>query len=121
MTVDQISEVRAMLALFSRSDWSDLHLRTSSIELFIARPGGAANPIATARADAVEVRAPHVATLHWLAGVGAEFAIGEAVATLDLLGEKVEVPATSEGRVIIHRSRSGDLVEYGQILLTMAP
>lgn len=121
MTDMRISEVRAMLALFARSEWKDLHVRTPSIELFIAKPGGAANPIAITASDAIAIRAPHVATLLSLADVGAVLTEGQTVAVIELLGEKIEVPTVCAGLVTAHRAMPRELVEYDQILLTLAP
>ena len=42
--------------------------------------------------------------------------MGEAVAVLSVLGERVEISAPASGRVLGHKAEPVALVEFGQVL-----
>ncbi len=118
MTDSFVADARAMLAIFARSDWKDIHIRTPSVELFIAREEGDANPMANG-VSSIEVRAPHLATLVSLAEQGSTIADGVAIAVIELLGDRIDVSAPSAGVVVAHCASPGELIEYDQPLLTL--
>ncbi len=119
---DQVTqEVRAMLALFERSDWRDLHLRTERVELFMARDDGVANPMAGTASSGTEICAPHLATLVSLLPEGTTVLPGESVAVIEMLGQAEDILADEAGTIAAHCAVSGSLVEYGQPLLLVTP
>jgi biotin carboxyl carrier protein len=121
MSDQQINEVRAMMSLFLRSGWRDLHVRTHAVELFLAREDGVPSPMARAASDGKSVNAPHLATLISLAETGTVVSAGDRIAVLELLGQHEDVVADQAGTVAAHVATPGALVEYGQPLLTLTP
>ena len=120
MNENQVTDVRALLTLFAKSDWNEFHLRTGEIELFMARTEGIADPMARASGQAAaEVRAPHLATLVSLIEPGTILAAGEVAGTIELLGERIDLVSAVAGTVDRHLVEPGRLVEYDQALLTL--
>ena len=119
MTEDQALEVRALMTLFAKSDWKDIHVRTETIELFLANDDGCDNPMAGS-AFANSVRAPHLATIVALALPGTAVAIGEKVGTIELLSDQIDLIASISGIVAKTLAATGDLVDYDQPLLSLS-
>lgn len=104
-----VNDVRALLATFVRDDVRQLATKLGpGVELRISRDLPA--PSGTA------VRAPHVGTLIERKPEGTSVTTGETIAVLDLLGERIEVPASSAGVVAEAATEPGTLVQYGEPL-----
>jgi biotin carboxyl carrier protein len=116
-----IENTRALLRLFEQSGRRDLYLRTGDYRLFIARKDGGDNPMRAegAATDALQLTAPHVATLNWTAAVGTNLAIGDSIARLSLLDEIIELQSEHAGRVTSVDAETGQLLEYGDAILTL--
>lgn len=129
-----IDNARALLDSFLQSEWQELHIASADgFELFIAREGGGPNPIfgvdeptegslpapAPARST-VEIAAPHVATVAWVAKEGAAVASGDAVVRLSVLDEETELTTERGGRIAAVEVEEGQLVEFGTIVLRIA-
>ncbi|VWX54160.1 biotin/lipoyl-containing protein [Novosphingobium sp. 9U] len=127
-----IDNARAMLETFLASDWKEIHVASAELELFIARDSGGANPMRAAlpanegsalEAPAAgahhEVKAPHVATLVSVVPEGTWVEQGEPVARLSVLDEEEDLPAPVSGRLASATRNAGDLVEFGDVLLTL--
>jgi acetyl/propionyl-CoA carboxylase alpha subunit len=122
-----IRDIRAMLLQFERSPLKDLYFRSADWALFLARPGGGANPLlGLATADegqpiaAIETRvthAPHLGLFEPRCAVGDAVAIGDVLGLLDVLGRKTEVVSTAVGRVSAVCVAANDLVEFGDWLV----
>lgn len=116
-----IENTRALLRLFEQSGRRDLYLRTGDYRLFIARNDGGENPMRAERAatDASQLTAPHVATLEWTAAVGTMLSTGDPVARLSLLDEIIELQSEHAGAVSSIDAETGQLLEYGDAILTL--
>lgn len=128
-----IDDTRALLRLFEQSGSKDLHVRVGGYALFIARPGGHANPmraapaavaaLAPVAADAathvplLTVTAPHIATFVSAIAVGSAVEAGDFIVRLDLLGEPVDLVAEQAGFVEAVLAEPGAVVEYGTPLV----
>lgn len=126
-----IDDARALIDALLEHGWHELHVANGETEIFIARDGGRANPMragssvqadepAAAAAQLESVAAPHVATVAWLAQVGAPIAFGDLIARIEVLGDSEDVLAPSAGQVAEVIAEVGGLVEYGDILLRIA-
>lgn len=124
-----ITELRALLRQFARSGQRDCHVRSGGWSLFMARPGGAPNPMLAAPAlqpeaampEAVEpVRAPHLGLFEPRCAAGDAVAVGEIIGAIDVLGRKTEVASERAGRVMALCAGAGDLVEYHDVLVEIA-
>lgn len=121
-----IGELRALLLQFERSGLKDMFLRAGDWTVFMARPDGAANPMAMAPAgdDAapqhlVAVTAPHLGLFEPACAAGQQVEKGALVGMLDVLGRKTEVFSQAAGRVASICAAERALVEYGDSLLEL--
>lgn len=118
-----VETTRALLAAFANSPWRDLHVRVAGEEIFLAKPGGAANPMRDvappAPSTTIPITAPHVATLVGTAAAGTRIRAGETVATIELLGDLIELPAPEDGLVQPAAIAAGSLVDYGATLVSV--
>jgi biotin carboxyl carrier protein len=124
MTVE-VGEIRALLALFARSPWHDLHVRTGEWTIFLAKPGGGANPmqaeVPTAADDrTVAVTAPHLGLFKASLPVGYDVAVGTIIGQIDVLGEPTDIACGTAGRIASIVAADGALVEYGEPLVRIA-
>lgn len=124
-----IDDARALLDALLASDWRDLHVTSGGTEIFIARPGGGANPMrasaepvesAVSEAGTTAITAPHVATLVSTAQIGANLSQGEIAATIEVLGEEETVLAPVAGRVAMVHVEPGALLEFKMPILEIA-
>lgn len=127
--IEPLHEVRALLLQFERSTLKDLYFRSGDWAVFMARPGGGANPMLgaapvageAARAPAVveATTAPHLGLFEPRCAVGDAVEAGAVVAVLDVLGRKTDVAAKVAGRVRALGAARDALVEYGQVLVEL--
>lgn len=133
---DIITDTRALLRLFRQSGYADIHLRLGDYKLFVARPGGGANPLhapiavepasvplsaAPVEAARVEqlVSAPHIASFVSALAVGTAVGAGDAVARIELLGEPIDLCADQPGLVTEILAEPGALIEYAAPLVRL--
>ncbi|NWK94427.1 hypothetical protein DM806_01730 [Sphingobium lactosutens] len=132
---DIVTDTRALLRLFRQSGYGDIHLRTDDYELFVARPGGGANPLRAPidRAAAVPesappieatgaeqvIAAPHIASFVFALAVGSTVAAGDAVARIELLGEPIDLFAEQPGMITEVLVQPGALIEYAVPLVRL--
>lgn len=125
-----LDDARALLDAFIENDWSSASIRTNGREFSFSRDaalGGlgasAHNSIGAAEVTtaAQPVTAPHVGTVTSLAPVGTAVARGETIVSLSVLEDIIDVPAPCEGRIVSHGAEAGTLVEFGQVLIELAP
>jgi biotin carboxyl carrier protein len=125
-----IQEVSALLEQFCHSAWRDMHVRTARYTLFIAKPGGSANPMWRAPAlvapasvvlanDARSIVAPHIGTVAWTETVGGEVAAGAIVARIEVLGTLFDITSEFAGRVHAVEVPIGALVEFGATIASI--
>lgn len=125
-----IHEIRALLLQFERSDLKDLYYRSPQWSVFMARPGGGANPLLAAIAGAEPAAspapaalapetAPHLGLFAPRCAVGEVVEAGAVVAVIDVLGRKTDVVARTAGRVRALRAGADALVEYGDVLVEL--
>jgi len=125
-----IRELRAMLLQFERSPLKELYFRRGDWAVFLARPGGGANPmlaveapevatIAVPAAPRVALRAPHLGLFEPACDAGETVAAGALLGTIDVLGRRTEVRAEAAGRIAGVLAAANDLVEYGDALIEM--
>lgn len=133
---DIITDTRALLRLFRQSGYADIHLRSGDYELFVATPGGGANPlhapvvveaapvplsalpVEAAKAEQL-VSAPHIASFLSALAVGSAVTAGDAVARIELLGEPIDLCADQPGLVTEVLAEPGALIEYAAPLVRL--
>ena len=126
-----IQEVRALLMQFERSALQDLYWSGREWSVFMARDGGAANPMLTvaepvaiapaqAPAAALAVTAPHLGLFAPCCAVGEGVEQGALIGLIDVLGRKTEVLSTKAGRVSAICAAANGLVEFGDALVEIA-
>ena len=127
---DFISGLRALLLQFERSPLTDLHFRKGEWTVFLARPGGAANPMLTAEEGAEQaaqptsapstvLRAPHLGLFEPACAAGDRVGAGDLLGAIDVLGRRTELRAAAAGRIGGVLVVANDLVEYGEALLEL--
>jgi acetyl-CoA carboxylase biotin carboxyl carrier protein len=125
-----VDDVRALLRDFRQSPWFDLHVKSADWCIFLAKPGGKANPMLAVDAgeaaveaadlgDAISIGAPHLGLFSPHVDVGAQVAAGVSIGVLNVLDRATEVIAESAGIVEAVFFQEGDLVEYGEALVTI--
>jgi biotin carboxyl carrier protein len=126
-----IADARALLATLTASEWREIHVASGGTEIFIAKPGGRQNPMRVAATvpapspessaiPVVTVTAPHVASLHSVKAAGARVEEGDRIAVLRVLDEHHDLLAPTAGAVTAAFAAPGDLVEFGQPVLTLS-
>ncbi|WP_311268182.1 hypothetical protein [Sphingobium sp. WCS2017Hpa-17] len=133
---DIITDTRVLLRLFRQSGYADIHLRSGDYELFVATPGGGANPlhapvaveaapaplsaipVAAAKVEQL-VSAPHIASFVSALSVGSAVAAGDAVARIELLGEPIDLCVDQPGLVTEILAEPGALIEYAAPLVRL--
>jgi biotin carboxyl carrier protein len=122
-----ISDTRALLRIFEKADYRDLHLRLDGYTVFFAKSGGGANPMHNRVApflarstSSYTIAAPHIASLASVLPTGSIVAVGDVVARLSLLDEFIDVTADQAGTVEAVSAEVGDLLEYGSQILELA-
>jgi biotin carboxyl carrier protein len=126
---DTIDNSRALLRLFTKSDYGELHVRLGDFQMFVARANGGCNPLRagtpaaerSAPASAVShvVTAPHIASLVSTLPVGSAIAAGDMVARIALLDEEIDIAAEQAGMVDAVLAQPGTLVEYATPILSL--
>jgi biotin carboxyl carrier protein len=127
-----VDDARVLLALLTNSQWRALHVRTQAGEIFIARPGGAPDPIrdVTAarhapapaevdRSSLLTVTAPHVGTIVSTVAADTTVQSGQVIARLELLGEFIDIVSPHPGLVEAVFVRGGAFVEHDTPLLSI--
>ena len=126
-----IREMRAMILQFEHSPLKDLYFRRGDWAVFLARPGGGANPMLAADDDAaapivaavaaprVLLSAPHLGLFEPACAAGDTVAAGALLGTIDVLGRRTDVLAQVSGRIAEVLVAANDLVEYGAALIEM--
>lgn len=124
-----VEDVRALLASFVQSPWRDLHVRSGSWSLFMAKAEGGPNPM-LARAGAAmaaavaalrDVTAPHLGIFSARVAPGTDVQVGTVIGQVDKLGEATDVISDVAGRVAAVLPADGDMVEYGAPLVRLEP
>jgi biotin carboxyl carrier protein len=127
-----IQDTDALLTRFEQSKWRELYVRSSTMEIYAAKPGlHAHNPMlrrestpvpahqpASAPAQ-IALKAPHLGTFHPAVATGAAVTGDTVVGFLQLLDERHEIRAGQAGRINAFAAAAGELVEYDQDLLTI--
>ena len=134
-----IDNARALTVAMIEHGWGTVHVASSTGEFFLAKESGhrdplspvasaapvpavaIALPVATAAAPAVEIKAPHIATVVSLVPVGTAVAAGQILATLRVLDTTSEVFAPTAGTIAGHGAAVGDLAEFGTVLVRLQP
>lgn len=116
-----VTEMRALLRQFEKSGLKDMYVRSQDWTVFMALPGGAANPMQTSPALAGLVNlavicAPHLGLFEPVCSPGDEVSAGQVIALIDVLGRKTEVTSAGAGRVVTINFAANDLVEFGDAL-----
>lgn len=131
-----VDNARAFSVTMIEQGWGTVHVSSADCEVFLTRSEGRSDPlspaavapapvaaavVAPAAAPAIDVTAPHVATVVSLLAVGTVVQAGQAVATLRVLDETSEVAAAAAGTIEAHGITAGELAEYGTRLVTLRP
>lgn len=124
-----IREMRALLVQFAHSSLQDLYFRKGDWSVFLARPGGGANPmaagdvpdeiqgIADVPPSLIALRAPHLGLFEPACAEGESVSAGAVIGTIDVLGRKTDVVADKAGRIAHVLVPANDLVEFGEPLV----
>ena len=118
-----LHEVRALLRQFVKSDFRSCDVRTADMAIFFSRDPSIRPEAATAPASlgaVSELCAPHIGTLAELAGPGTAIPAGGVYGKLAVLDELRELIAQTGGTIAEHRRAIGELIEYGQPIVTVA-
>ena len=119
---DPVTEMRALLRQFEKSGLKDMYVRADAWTVFMAQPGGAANPMRETQApsgpvDLAVISASHLGLFEPLCASGDVVSAGQVIALLDVLGRKTEVTSAGAGRVEAINFAANDLVEFGDVLV----
>jgi biotin carboxyl carrier protein len=127
-----IDDARALMDALLGADWREIHVVSGETELFIARDDGGPNPMRAVPAQPVDeapearaagtehaVKAPHVATFVSALPEGSWVGQGEPLARLSVLDEEEDLAAPVSGHVGISSFASGDLIEFGDVIVTI--
>jgi acetyl-CoA carboxylase biotin carboxyl carrier protein len=123
---DPVTEIRALLMQFEKGGLKDMYIRSKDWAVFMAQPGGEANPlqqsvgmqqVATAN---VSVSAPHLGLFAPVCAPGDMVSAGQVIAMIDVLGRKTEVASACAGQVTSVKFAANDLVEFGEVLAEIA-
>lgn len=126
-----IADARALLETFQAGDLASSYVRVRDTEVFIARGASEPNPMQRAQASepatsgapvehsTLEVTAPHVATIAWIAAAGTVVRQGQVVVRLTVLDESIEVLSPRSGSVTSVIAEASSMVEFGQAMLTL--
>ncbi|WP_374414018.1 biotin/lipoyl-containing protein [Novosphingobium colocasiae] len=125
-----IDDARALLEALLTSGAQQIHLDSGGTEIYIARMGAAPSPMRARAAAAltapaaslgaeVAIKAPHVATLVQVLGVGTQVTAGQAVATVHVLDEPEDIVSPVAGVITGIGAAAGDLLDYGTVVLTV--
>ncbi|MCB2059991.1 MAG: hypothetical protein R3E09_07345 [Novosphingobium sp.] len=126
---DPVTELRALLDQFLKSPCSDLFIRSGEMTVFMARPGGAPNPMQQQPAQlavpgtgaaGAPVKAPHLGLFEPACSVGDTIHPGGRIGSIDVLGRKTDVVSESGGRIMAIVAGTGDLVEFDDTLVELA-
>ncbi|MES2494403.1 MAG: biotin/lipoyl-containing protein [Pseudomonadota bacterium] len=131
---------RAFSVTMIDQGWGTVHVSSADCEIFLTRSEGKIDPLspsplaaaavtapvaavfpAPTMLPAVDVTTPHIATVVSLVAVGTAVQAGQAVATLSVLDETIEIVAASAGTIETHGVAPGDLAEFGSKLVTLRP
>lgn len=128
MSAPDFHEFRALLAQFQLAGLRDLWVRADDWSIFLATASGSANPLT--QTSALEpgpmiapeevVTAPYLGILSTIVQTAGTVGQGDRVADVLVLDDRRPVFAGRAGTVGRLLARDGDLVEYGQALLTIA-
>lgn len=117
-----VEDTRAMLRLFAAGSWRDLHVRCGGYEMFLAKPGGATNPMNDRTLPSAPgiVNAPHLGLFFASLAAGAAVEADTVVGELEVLGEREDIVAGRAGHVVALLVADGALVEYATPLVRIA-
>lgn len=120
-----IVDARALLAELVATGWTDIHVATQGIEIFIATAAGRQNPMAgpdhvDLHQDLQVILAPHVATLVEVAAAGTAVEKGQRIARIEVLDIGTALYAPADGVIRTVHASSQDLIEFGSAILTIA-
>jgi biotin carboxyl carrier protein len=125
-----INEVRALLRAFAKTEVKAIRVVVEGMEIFLSRDasiradqlGAAQVAGAEPAVDAAlaELLAPHIGTIAALCAPGTTLSAGEAYGRISVLDEEIELVSDSGGVVTAHCRAVGELVEYGQPVVTIA-
>lgn len=125
-----INNARALLATLVAGDVLDVYVALEGTEIFIARQGGRSNPMRVTKVESIpkhstsssltEINAPHVSTLVEILAVGKPVVTGDWVATVRVLEDEHQITAPSDGSVIETFGVKGSLLQFGDLILTIA-
>jgi biotin carboxyl carrier protein len=122
--VPPLHEVRALLRAFTKSDWRAAEVRAGDLEVWFSRDASLRPDYGVQAPEAVlagaELKAPHLGTLAWLADLGSVIEAGAEYGRLRVLDEERVLLAESGGVVAQHRRAVGELVEFGEPLVSLA-
>lgn len=129
-SLEAINDARALLDALLANDWREIHTRSGDVEIFIARDGGAPNPMRdvapparaapVAREPDQAVTAPHIATLAEVLPAGTKVTRGQTLATLRVLDDSHPVEAPVGGTITRLDAAIGDLLDYKAPILSIA-
>lgn len=123
-----INEVRALLRAFAKTEAKAVRVVVDGLEIYLSRDAsiradqfGAALPLGeAAQEDLTQLLAPHIGTIAALCAPGTSVAAGEAYGRISVLEEEIELVSDTGGVVTAHCRAVGELVEYGQPVITIA-
>lgn len=128
MMID-LAEIRALLRDFKTAPWKDLHVQSSGWSVFLAKPGGAANPMLSPAGEVTmsgssatatdSIIAPHLGYLERVVKNGDQVGAGSEIGSIRVLDRITPVLANRSGAVE-WVGRHENFVEYGAQLAVIA-
>lgn len=127
-----IDDILLLCAEFERCGWRELHVEIEGLELYLSvdpnAPGldgfcaGAEDAAATTVQKTQTLLAPQLGTIAKISvSVGDAFDVGDELYRLAVLDETRSVVAEAPGVVREFHAAEGDLVEFGQAVLSIEP
>jgi acetyl-CoA carboxylase biotin carboxyl carrier protein len=144
-----MADIEALVAQFEASDWRRIELIADGVELRLAKDGPAAPSLAPVQAPAQasaafaapaaaaareasrghSVTAPSLGTFYRapkpgeppFVALGAQVAAGDPLCLVEVMKLFTTVNAPLAGRVVAIHAEDGDLVEFGQPLVSIDP
>lgn len=137
-----MADIEALVAQFEASDWRQIALVADGVELRLSKDGPVAGvptpaPVTPAVATPQSretvcghgVTAPSLGTFYRapkpgeapFVGPGAKVAAGDPLCLVEVMKLFTTVDAPVAGRVVAIHAEDGDLVEFGQLLVSIDP
>ena len=124
MTHPQLMNAMVLLGEFQKGKWSELHVRSQGLEMYLRRSTQGRNPMVSGAPDpgaetstgSADIVAPHLGTFRRHLAAGDSVRAGDKIASLEVLDEIIALESKLDGVIEAIFYEDGVLIEHGQIL-----